>query len=75
MHVGPSTGALLVTHDGGGLQGSGAELLQVLCIQGSGPEGPLCPIRAYAPLELVHVDFTSVESPTELNKLPSVKMS
>ena len=37
------------------------------------PEAPLCPIRAHAPLELVHVDFTSVESTTELNKLPSIK--
>ena len=33
----------------------------------------MCPIRAHAPLELVHIDFTSVESTMELNKLPSVK--
>ena len=31
------------------------------------------PIRALAPLELVHIDFTSVESTMELNKPPSVK--
>ena len=37
------------------------------------PKAPLCPIRAQAPLELVHVDFTSVESTMELNKLPSIK--
>ena len=37
------------------------------------PKAPLCPIRAHAPLELVHVDFTSVESTMELNKLPSIK--
>ena len=33
------------------------------------PKTPLCSIRAHAPLELVHVDFTSVESTMELNKL------
>ena len=33
----------------------------------------LCPIKAYAPLELVHVDFTSIESTMELNQLPSIK--
>ena len=27
----------------------------------------LCPIKAYAPLELVHIDFTSIESTMELN--------
>ena len=27
----------------------------------------------HAPLELVHVDFTSIESTMELNQLPSVK--
>ena len=33
----------------------------------------LCPIKAYVPLELVHVDFTSIETTMELNQLPSVK--
>ena len=33
----------------------------------------MCPIRAHASLELVHIDFTSVESTMELNKLPSIK--
>ena len=37
------------------------------------PRAPLCPIRAYAPLELVHLDYTSIESTMELNKLPMVK--
>ena len=37
------------------------------------PKAPLCPIRENAPLELVHVDFTSVESTIELNKPLSVK--
>ena len=37
------------------------------------PKVPLCPIRVHAPLELVHVDFTSVESTMELNKLPSIE--
>ena len=26
------------------------------------PKAPLCPIRVHTPLELVHVDFTSIES-------------
>ena len=37
------------------------------------PKAPVCPIRSHAPLELVHVDFTSVESTMELNKPPSMK--
>ena len=37
------------------------------------PKAPICHIRVHTPLELVHVDFTSVESTMELNKLPSVK--
>ena len=34
---------------------------------------PLCPIWAYAPLVLVHLDYTSIESTMELNKPPVVK--
>ena len=41
--------------------------------EGTMPKAPLCPIRVHAPLELIHVDFTSVESTMELNKHPSVK--
>ena len=41
--------------------------------EGAIPKAPLCPIRARAPLELVHVDFTSMESTMELNKPPSIK--
>ena len=37
------------------------------------PRAPLCPIQAYAPLELVHLDYTSIESTMELNKPPMVK--
>ena len=33
----------------------------------------LCPIQAYAPLELVHVNFTSIKTTMELNQLPSIK--
>ena len=37
------------------------------------PRAPLCPIRVYAPLELVHLNYTSIESTMELNKPPMVK--
>ena len=41
--------------------------------EGEVPRAPLCPIQAYAPLELVHLDYTSIESMMELNKPPMVK--
>ena len=41
--------------------------------EGAVPKAPLCPIRVHTPLELVHVDFSSVESTMELNKPPSIK--
>ena len=37
------------------------------------PRAPLRPIWAYASLELVHLDYTSIESTMELNKPPVVK--
>ena len=36
-------------------------------------KAPLCPIKAFAPLELVHMDFMSIETTMELNQPPSVK--
>ena len=33
----------------------------------------MCPIRAHAPLELIHINLMSVELTMELNKLPSIK--
>ena len=41
--------------------------------EGEVPKAPLCPIWVYAPLELVHLDYTSIESTMELNKSPVVK--
>ena len=41
--------------------------------KGDIPKAPLCPIRAYTSLELVHMDFTSIEMDMELNKPPGVK--
>ena len=41
--------------------------------EGEVPRATLCPIRVYALLELVHLDYTSIESTMELNKLPMVK--
>ena len=44
------------------------------CVQheGESPKAPLQPIMANAPLDLLHIDFTSIEMPKELNKLPKV---
>ena len=36
--------------------------------KGEVPKVLLCPIRAYSPLELMHLDYTSIESTMELNK-------
>ena len=36
--------------------------------EGEVPKVLLCPIRAYSPLELMHLDYTSIESTMELNK-------
>ena len=41
--------------------------------EGEVPRAPLCPIRVYTLLELVHLDYTSIESTMELNKPPVVK--
>ena len=41
--------------------------------EGEVPRAPLCLIRAYALLELGHLDYTSIESTMELNKPPMVK--
>ena len=41
--------------------------------EGAVVKAPLCPIQAYMPLELVHVDFTSIETTMELNQPPSIK--
>ena len=41
--------------------------------EGEVPKAPLCPIGVYAPLELVHLDYTSIESMMELNKPLVVK--
>ena len=44
------------------------------CLQyeGGTPKAPLCPIVATAPLDLLHVDFTSIETMMELDKSPLV---
>ena len=44
------------------------------CLQYEGgiPEAPLCPIVATAPLDLLHVDFMSIETTLELNQSPKV---
>ena len=44
------------------------------CLQyeGGTPKAPLCPIVATTPLDLLHVDFTSIETMMELDKSPRV---
>ena len=44
------------------------------CLQYEGgfPKAPLCPIVAMAPLDLLHVDFTSIETMLEPNQSPRV---
>ena len=44
------------------------------CLQyeGGAPKAPLCPIVATAPLDLLHVDFTSIETTLELSQSPRV---
>ena len=44
------------------------------CLQyeGTTPKAPLCPIVATAPLDLLHVHFTSIETMMELDKSPRV---
>ena len=44
------------------------------CLQyeGTTPKAPLCPIVATTPLDLLHVDFTSIETTMELDKSPQV---
>ena len=44
------------------------------CLQyeGGTPKAPLCPIVVTSPLDLLHVDFTSIETTMELDQLPRV---
>ena len=44
------------------------------CLQyeGSTPKAPLCPILATAPLDVLHIDVTSIETKLELTQLPRV---
>ena len=44
------------------------------CLQyeGGTPKAPLCPIVATIPLDLLHVDFTSIETTMELDQSPRV---
>ena len=44
------------------------------CLQyeGGTPKAPLCPVVATTPLDLLHVDFTSIETTLELNQSPRV---
>ena len=43
-----------------------------LYFEGGTPKAPLCPIVATTPLDLLHVDFTSIETMLQLNQSPRV---
>ena len=45
---------------------------QCLQFEGGTPKAPLCPVVATTPLDLLHVDFTNIETMLELNQLPRV---
>ena len=47
--------------------------LRCQAFEGEVPRAPLCPIWVYASLELVHLDYISIEFTMELNKPPVVK--
>ena len=47
--------------------------LHCQAFEGEVPKVPLCPIQVYVLLELVHLDYTSIESTMELNRPPVVK--
>ena len=49
----------------------GSQCCQIF--EGAVVRAPLCLIKAFAPLDLVHMDFTSIETTMKLNQLPSVK--
>ena len=60
-------------------QGMAKQMRQVIkackcCLQyeGSTPKAPLCYIVATTPLDLLHVDFTSIETTLKLNQSPRV---
>ena len=44
------------------------------CLQyeGGSPKAPLCPIVATSPLDLLHIDFTNIDTKMELNQSPRV---
>ena len=44
------------------------------CLQyeGGTPKAPLCPIVATTPSDVLHIDFTSIETTLELNQFPRV---
>ena len=66
-----------VGHQGCDCTGMAKQMRQVIktcrcCLQyeGTTSKAPLCPIVATTPLDLLHVDFTSVETMLELDKSP-----
>ena len=48
---------------------------QFLQYEGGIPKAPLCPIVATTLLDLLHVEFTSIETTMELDHLPKVTKS
>ena len=73
MDPGSHSREILVAHDGGGLPSYSKGMPALPSIRGGSAKGFPCLIQAYAPLELVHLNYTSIEFTMELNKPPVVK--
>ena len=54
------------------MQQSIKSCMQCLKHQGNLPKVPLCLVVTTAPLDLLHIDFSSIETTMELNQLPRV---
>ena len=70
---------LFLSHDHFWWPGMAKQMRQVikackhyLQYEGGTPKALLCPIAATAPLDLLHVEFTSIETMMELNQSPRV---
>ena len=67
-----TTRTFLVPRNGQTNEASYYSLHALPSVWGGIPKAPLCPIVATAPLDPLHVDFTSIETTLELNHSPRI---